>query len=103
MRKPIFIFTMLIVTLLVLFQLSKYRLVYNNTTTEIIITLLFLSIELFINKKIHPQINVSESLINKDKIKALSISKREYDVLQRISKGFSNREMQMLYFCRKAH
>lgn len=77
MRKTIFIFTTLIVALLLLFQLSKYCLVYTNTTTEIIISIvvfLFLSMELFINKKRHPQINVSESLIDKEKIKALSIN-----------------------------
>ena len=96
MRKTIFIFTTLIVALLVLFQLSKYSLVYNNSKTEIIIAIIaviFLSIGLFINKSRNKQTNVSESLIDEEKIKALSISIREYEVLQLISKGLSNREI----------
>ncbi len=96
MRKTIFIFTTLIVALLALFQLSKYSLVYNNSTTEIIIAIIaviFLSIGLFINKSRNKQTNVSESLIDEEKIKALSISIREYEVLQLISKGLSNREI----------
>ncbi len=87
---------MLIVALLVLFQLHKYNLVYNNITTEIIIAIvavIFLGIGLFINKSRNQQTNASKSLIDKEKIKALSISKREYEVLQFISKGLSNREI----------
>ena len=87
---------MLIVALLVLFQLHKYSLVYNNITTEIIIAIvavIFLGIGLFINKSRNQQTNASKSLIDEEKIKALSISKREYEVLQLISKGLSNREI----------
>ncbi len=87
---------MLIVALLVLFQLHKYNLVYNNITTEIIIAIvavIFLGIGLFINKSRNQQTNASKSVIDKEKIKALSISKREYEVLQFISKGLSNREI----------
>ena len=87
---------MLIVALLVLFQLHKYSLVYNNITTEIIIAIvavIFLGIGLFINKSRNQQTNASKSLIDEEKIKALSISKREYEVLQFISKGLSNREI----------
>jgi DNA-binding NarL/FixJ family response regulator len=81
--------------------LRKYSLVYNNTTTEIIIAIvavIFLSIGLFINKNRNQQTNVSESLIDKEKNKALSISTSEYEVLQFISKGFSNREIAAALF-----
>lgn len=97
MKKTIFVFSALIVALLVLFQLSTYSYASGDTSIEIIIAViavLFLSIGLYINKKTAKKTHsISNDTINSKNIKALGISKREYEVLVEISKGFSNKEI----------
>ena len=96
MKKTIFSFTALIVALLLLFQLSKYSLVYNNIRAELIITiiaLIFLLIGLYINKRRNQESTPNATSIDKEKIDVLEISKREYEVLELISKGHSNKEI----------
>ncbi len=58
-----------------------------------IIAIVFFIIGVYINKKsLHKPINASEE-INHQKIKDLEITSREYEVLQAISDGLSNKEI----------
>ncbi|WP_204344725.1 response regulator transcription factor [Psychroserpens algicola] len=96
MKKIIFVFGLLILALLLLFQFSKYALISSHLKIEIIIAiiaLVFFCVGIFINKKsLHKPTPVSED-INHQKIKDLDISKREYEVLLGISEGLSNKEI----------
>ncbi len=92
MKKTVFVFSALIVALLILFQLSKYAYISGNISIEIAIAaiaLVFFCIGIYINKRsAAPPANVDVK-----KIEQLGISKREYEVLVCISKGLSNKEI----------
>ena len=96
MKKTILVFSMLILALLLLFQFSKYALILGNVKIEFIIAIIaivFFFIGVYLNKKsLHKPIEISTE-INHKKIKELEISKREYEVLQSISEGLSNKEI----------
>ncbi len=98
MKKTVFVFGALIVALLTLFQLSKYSITTGNLGIEFAIAaiaLIFFFIGIYINKKsLHKkqaQIPIGE--IDEDKISELGISKREYEILIKISEGLSNKEI----------
>lgn len=96
MKKTILIFSGFILALLLLFQLSKYAINSGNLRIELVIAIIaivFLIIGIYINKK---SLHVSKQPageINQKKIKELDISSREYEVLQAISEGLSNKEI----------
>ncbi len=96
MKKTILIFTLLVIAILFLFQISKYTLLFNNSSIEIIIAIIaivFFIIGIFINKKsLQKDDNLTVKIAQK-KIEALEISKREYQVLEEINKGLSNKEI----------
>lgn len=96
MRKTIFIFSLLILALFFLFEISKYALVFSDLRTEIIIgviAVVFFFIGVYINKKsLSKSIPVSVEIDYK-KIEELNITKREYEVLQKIGEGLSNKEI----------
>lgn len=96
MKKTILVFTLLIVALYTIFRVSKYTLLVGGTSTEFIITaiaIVFFIVGIYINKKsLHKPRNLSKE-INHQKIKALEITAREYEVLQAISEGLSNKEI----------
>ncbi|PWL39534.1 helix-turn-helix transcriptional regulator [Flagellimonas aquimarina] len=95
MKKTIFVFSSLIIALLVLFQLSKYSYVSGDISLEIIIAIIaivFFVIGVYINKKTLRKEKLS-SPINSKNIEQLGISKREYEVLVQISNGLSNKEI----------
>ena len=95
MKKTILVFAALILALLVLFQLSTYSVVYGNLNIEIIIVviaLVFFFIGMYLNKKRSQQPSVSTE-INQKNLQNLDLSKREYEVLQAIALGFSNKEI----------
>ncbi|MDO5969225.1 response regulator transcription factor [Flavivirga aquimarina] len=96
MKKTILVFTLLIVSLYTLFRVSKYSLILGETSIEFIIitiAVIFFIIGVYINKKsLHKSRNISEE-INHQKIKEMEITSREYEVLQAISKGLSNKEI----------
>ena len=96
MKKTILVFSLLILALLLLFQLSRYAMVSGNFKTEIMIVIfaiVFFFLGVYLNKKsLHKYSNPSVE-INYKKIEQLEISKREYEVLQSISKGLSNKEI----------
>ncbi len=96
MKKTVFVFSALIVSLLALFQLSKYTLISGNGYTEYIIAviaLVFLALGFYLNKKNVRKENPLTLPIDSDKIKELGISQREYEVLLEISNGLSNKEI----------
>ena len=98
MRKTILVFSALIIALLVLFQLSQYSVTSGNWEIEFVIAgiaVVFFIIGVYINKKSlqkKPTTKVSIS-IDEEKITALGISKREYEILGKIHEGLSNKEI----------
>jgi len=97
MKKTVLVFGLLILALLLLFQFSKYALISSNLKTEAVIAVIaiaFFFVGIYINKK---SLNKTKAIpateINHEKIKELEISKREYEVLQKISEGLSNKEI----------
>jgi DNA-binding NarL/FixJ family response regulator len=96
MKKTILVFGLLILALLLLFQFSKYSIYSSSTTIEIIISVIaivFFVIGVFINKKHQRSTESFQDKIDYDKINALEITTREYEVLQHISEGLSNKEI----------
>ncbi|AWX44899.1 Transcriptional regulatory protein DegU [Flagellimonas maritima] len=96
MKKTVFVFSALIVSLLALLQLSKYAYISNDISIEIIIAIIaicFFAIGLFINKRKSQEEKFSSSSIDLKKIEQLGISKREHEVLVQVSKGLSNKEI----------
>lgn len=98
MKKTIFVFSALILSLLVLFQLSKYSIASGSLTLEFTIAgvaILFFIIGVYLNKKSLRKnasgANTGE--IDEKKIKELGLSSRELEVLQEISRGLSNKEI----------
>ncbi|KAA5827625.1 response regulator transcription factor [Algibacter amylolyticus] len=96
MKKTILVFSGLIIALLLLFQISTYSIISGNLKMEFAITIIaviFLIVGIYINKKsLQKPANASQS-INHQKIKDLEITTREYEVLQAISEGLSNKEI----------
>ncbi|PQJ79955.1 response regulator transcription factor [Polaribacter porphyrae] len=96
MKKTVLVFSLLILAILLLFQLSKYALVSNNLQTEIVIAVIaivFFFVGIFIHKKSLQKPGLLPIEIDYKKIESLEISKREYEVLQKIAEGLSNREI----------
>ena len=96
MKKTIFVFSSLIIALLVLFKLSEYSYLSGDLNIEVIISviaILFFSIGIYINKKGLAQKESDAIQINVEQLDKLGISKREYEVLQHVVTGLSNKEI----------
>lgn len=96
MKKTIFIFGVLVLALLTLFQISKYSFISGNTSIEFIlagIAIIFFVIGVIINRKVLHKDKSIGNEINHKKIEALGLSKREYEVLCEIASGLSNKEI----------
>lgn len=99
MKKTVFVFSALIVALLLLFKLSEYAYLSGNISIEIAIgtvAIVFFIVGIYINKKSLKKEKID--FIDHQKIEELGISKREYEVLVQISKGFSNKEIADVLF-----
>lgn len=96
MKKTILIFAALILALVLLFQLSIYAILSGNLKIEITIALIaivFFFIGIILHKRsLHKQGRPSSEIDSK-KILDLKISNREYEVLQQIAIGLSNKEI----------
>lgn len=96
MKKTILIFALLILSLLSLFQISKYSIAIGNLEVEFaiaIIAIVFFFIGVYINKKSSYKNPLPKNEIDYKKIEALALSRREYEVLQEITLGLSNKEI----------
>lgn len=96
MKKTIFIFAVLIIALLSLFQLSKYSIVSSDLKIEMIIAVIavvFFVLGIYLNKKSLQKPLIAKGEINKDQLEKIGLSKREYEVLTEICNGHSNREI----------
>ncbi|WP_321160794.1 response regulator transcription factor [Aureitalea sp. L0-47] len=97
MKKTILVFALLIVALLTLFQLSKYSLTTGNMKIEFVIAgiaILFLILGFFLNRRNSKEDrSQNEFEIDSGKIDELGISKREYEILEQIAAGLSNKEI----------
>lgn len=98
MKKTILIFSSLIVALLILFKVSSYTMMSGDLSTEFAIAgiaVVFFFVGVFIHKKSLNQSreNREEATLNLEKVSELGISNREYEVLEKISAGLSNKEI----------
>ncbi|WP_418508983.1 response regulator transcription factor [Corallibacter sp.] len=96
MKKTIAVFASLIFALLLLFQVSKYAIISGNVNIEIVIAVIaivFLIVGIYLNKKSLQKETVDTTEIDYNKIKELDITSREYEVLQHIAQGLSNKEI----------
>ncbi|SFZ90532.1 regulatory protein, luxR family [Flaviramulus basaltis] len=96
MKKTILVFSLLILALILLFQISSYSINSGNLKTEFviaIIAIIFFIVGIYINKKSLHKTVVDSKVINHQKISELEITPREYEVLQSISEGLSNKEI----------
>ena len=96
MKKTIAVFASLIFALLLLFQVSKYAIISGNVNIEIVIAVIaivFLIVGIYLNKKSLQKETVDTTEIDHNKIKELDITSREYEVLQHIAQGLSNKEI----------
>ncbi len=96
MRKTVLIFGLLALAIMMLFKLSTYAVVGSNFKIELVIALValvFFVIGIYLNKKSLSSKAQNKREIDRNKIADLGLSKREYEVLQEISKGLSNREI----------
>jgi DNA-binding NarL/FixJ family response regulator len=96
--KTVFIFGMLIMALLTLFQLSTYSISTGRIQIEwviAIIAVVFFGIGFIINRKNKGSkgFSTTEGTINETKIADLGITEREYEILIKISEGLSNKEI----------
>lgn len=110
MKKVVLQFGLLAVAILALLQLSKFSLQYQLLQKGTWIPLfgfLFLLIGVGISylipskqrQKIAINANsTASSTVDHKKIETLGISKREYEVLQKIAEGYSNQEIAQLLF-----
>lgn len=96
MKKIIITFSLLIVALLMLFQISKYSIFFGKTSVEVtttVVAIVFLVIGIYLNKKSLKKLSKNTTKIDTKKIKKLEISNREYEVLKKVSEGLSNKEI----------
>ena len=95
-KKTVFVFSTLILSLLILFQISEYAFLMGDTSIEFVIAVVavvFLGIGLYINKNKGKSLSPETKEVDKGKIEELGISNREYEVLIEISNGLSNKEI----------
>lgn len=96
MKKTVLVFSLLIFALLLLFQISNYAIVSGDANVEIIVgsvAIVFFVVGVFIHKKSLKTNKKPSTEIDHKKIQALEITDREYQVLQGISEGLSNKEI----------
>lgn len=96
MKKTVFIFAALVIALLGLFKLSKYAHASGDASIELIIAIIavvFFFIGIYLNKNSLHKTTFPQKYIDTKKIEESGLSKREYEVLQEIALGLSNKEI----------
>jgi DNA-binding NarL/FixJ family response regulator len=95
-KKTVLIFGALVFALLFLFQISKYAVISGSQDTGAIIAIVaivFFIVGVYLNKRSLHKDSITENVTDSDKLKALEISPREYEVLKEIALGLSNKEI----------
>jgi DNA-binding NarL/FixJ family response regulator len=96
MKQTILVFSVLIVSLLILFKISKYAIFIGQTRIEIliaVIALVFLIIGILLNKKsLQKKVKVISRIRQTRKTKT-DLTIREFEVLELIVEGLSNKEI----------
>lgn len=86
MKKTIITFSLLIIALLILFQISKYSIFFENISIELVTTIVavvFLVIGIYLNKRsLHKQTK-NNLEIDLKKIEELEINKGNMKILQK--------------------
>ncbi|MBD0374866.1 MAG: response regulator transcription factor [Flavisolibacter sp.] len=104
MKHTIIAFGLLVFSVLLLFQIARFSRFQSGWSTELWIaafSIIFLFIGIFLSKKLQKEkivekkvfVHKEEFTVDKEKLEQLSISKREYEVLQLICKGMSNQQI----------
>lgn len=104
MKQTAVAFGLLAFSVLVLFQIAKFSRFQSQWSAEIWIaafSIIFLLIGIFLSKKLQKEKIVEKEVyierqnfvLDKKKLAELNISKREFEVLDLISKGFSNKQI----------
>lgn len=97
MKKIIFIFGALVLCLLILFKLSGYLVLSGTMQFEFAIAgiaMVFFAIGVYMNKKsLRKKGFQDQTPINEKMISEMGLSKREYEILLKISVGCSNKEI----------
>ncbi len=82
-------------TIIVLLQLSQYAIVRDDTMIELVIggiAIVFFFVGLFIQKKFKGN-KLPEQVVDQKAIATSGLSKREYEVLEEMAQGYSNKEI----------
>ncbi|MDC8005982.1 LuxR C-terminal-related transcriptional regulator [Aureisphaera galaxeae] len=98
MKKTVFVFGALIIALLTLFQLSKFTISSGSLGIEVviaIIAIIFFIIGVYINRRARNTSTENSEIhkIDDQKVAELGLSKREHEILMKISEGLSNKEI----------
>ena len=98
MKNIILRFGLLAILLLVLLELGKYSLLYSDWEQEFILVLSALGLVAFgFILKSHfstrKELLQNKAVPHPEKLDLLKISKREYEVLQKMAEGYSNQEI----------
>lgn len=97
MRNTVVTFGGIILALLLLLQISEYSLVMGSVRWEIIlvvIALIFLAIGWYFRPRGKTRHGKdSDFEVNTSALQKFGISKREYEILQKIAEGHSNKEI----------
>ncbi|WP_203294742.1 response regulator transcription factor [Luteirhabdus pelagi] len=97
MKKTIFVFGILIIALLSLFQLSSYSIMAGDLSSEVFIAItaiIFLILGFWLQKRRKERtIQPKPAPIDSEKISELGITDREHEILVKLSEGLSNKEI----------
>ena len=97
MKKTIVLFSILILCIILLFQVSKFAFFKGEINKELLIAIIaiaFFFIGVFLNKKSFQKASLkTEDLVDFNKIKELNISNREYDVLLALNEDLTNKQI----------
>ena len=98
MKRTILVFAALIFGILLLFRLSSYSLIKQNWEVEFvlaIVAIVFFFIGIYMHKKSLKRTAADPIAkeIDRDKIRELGLSDREYEVLCKMEKGLSNKQI----------
>ncbi|NNE77146.1 MAG: response regulator transcription factor [Pricia sp.] len=95
MKQTVLIFSALIVALLSFFKLSQYAHFSGDLSTEVLlasIAVVFFVIGVFLKRNLDKK-PLPQKGIDAERIAEIGLSKREYEVLQHVSVGLSNKEI----------